>query len=121
MRDIISPSALFNNTFPFFVSLPIPLPFPFPIVSQLPFPVPILCSLPFPSPFLTALRVPLTLTIVIVIAIARTATCTAGRWGIRLVVIFVIVDDYLIPIRWANGPDVTWFVLPAAWRLNFCP
>jgi len=80
-----------------------------------------LCSLPFPSPFLTALRVLLTLAIVIVIVIARTAPSTARRSGIRPVLIIIILIDYLIPIQWSNGQEVTWFVLLAAWRLNLCP
>jgi hypothetical protein len=102
---------LFNNTFPFTVSLPLPLPFP----------LPVLCSLPFPSLFLTSLRVLLTLAIVNVIAIARTAPSTARRSGIRPVLIIIILVDYLIPIQWSNGQEVAWLVLLAAWWLNLCP
>ena len=111
MRDIISPRGLFNNTFPFTVSLPLPLPFP----------LPVLCSLPFPGPFLTALRVLLTLAIVVVIAIARTAPSTARHSGICPVLIIIILVDHLIPIQWSNGEEVAWLVLPAAWWLNLCP
>ena len=88
-RDIISPWCLFNNTFPFTVSLTLPLPFP----------LPVLCSLSFSRPFLTTLRDLLTLAIVIVIAIARTAPSTARRSGIRPVLIIIILIDYLIPIQ----------------------
>jgi hypothetical protein len=84
---------VFNNTFPFTVSLPLPLPFPLPVLSRLPFPLPILCSLPFPGPFLTALRVLVTLTVVIVIAIPRMAPSTAQRTGIHPVVIIIILID----------------------------
>jgi len=98
---------LFNNTFPFTVSLPLPLPVP--------------CSLPFPGPCLTALRVLSTLAIVIVIAIARTAPSTAQCSGIRPVLIIIILIDYLIPIQWSNGQEVTWLVLLATWWLNLCP
>jgi len=107
-RDIISPWRLFNNTFPFTISLPLPLPFS----------LPVLCSLPFPGLFLTTLRVLLTLPIVIVIAIARTAPSTARRSGVRPVVIIIILVDYLIPIQWSNDQEVAWLVLPAAWWLN---
>jgi len=112
---------VFNNTFPFTVSLPLPLPFPLPVLSRLPFPLPILCSLPFPGPILTALRVLLTLAVVIVIAITRMAPSTARRTGIRPVVIIIIPMDYLIAIQWSNGQEVAWFVPPSAWRLNLCP
>jgi len=120
-RDIISPWGLFNNTFPFIVSLPLPLPFPLPILSCLPFPLPILCSLPFPGPFHTALRVLLTLAIVIVIVIAWTAPSTTRRSRICPVLIIIILVDYLIPIQWSNGQEDAWLVLPAAWWLNLCP
>jgi hypothetical protein len=96
---------VFNNTFLFTVSLPLP----------------IVCSLPFPRPFLTALRVILTLAIFIVIAIARTVLSTARHSRIRQVVIIIILVNYLIPILWSNGQEVTWLLLPAAWRLNLCP
>jgi hypothetical protein len=101
----------FNNTFPFTVSLPLPLPFPLPII----------CSLPFPGPFLNAMRVLLTLAIVIVIFIARTALSTARHLRISPVLIIISLVDYLIPIQWSKGQEVTWLVLPAAWRLNLCP
>jgi hypothetical protein len=32
----------------------------------------------------------------------------------------IILIDYLIPIQWSHGQEVTWLVLPAAWRLNLC-
>jgi hypothetical protein len=104
MRDIISPWGLFNNTFPFTVSLPLPVPFA----------LPILCSLPVPGPFLTPLCVLLTLAIVIVIAIARTPPSTARCSGIHPVLIIIILIDYDIPIQWSNGQEVAWIVLPAA-------
>jgi hypothetical protein len=104
---------VFNNTFPFTVSLPLSLPFPLPL--------PVLGSLPFPGPFLTSLRVLLTLAIVIVIAISRMAPSTARRTVIRPVLIVIILIDYLIPIQWPNGQEVSWLVLPAAWWLNLCP
>ena len=110
MRDIISPWGLFNNTFPFTVSLPLPLLFP----------LPVLCSLLFPGLFLTALRVLLTLAIVIVIAIARTAPSTARCSGIRLVLIIMIFVNYLIPIQWSNSQEVAWLVPLAASWLNLC-
>jgi hypothetical protein len=110
-RDIISRWCSFNNTFPFTVSLPLPLPVPLHVV----------CSIPFPGPFLTALHVLPTLAVLILIAIARTAASTAQCSAIRPVVIIIILVEYLIPIYSSNGQDVTWFVLPAAWRLNLCP
>jgi len=115
-RDIISLWGLFNNTFPITVSNPLRLPFPFPlpVLSRLPFPLPIFCSLPFSGPFLTTLRVLLTLTVVIVIGISRTAPSTTGHCGIHPVHIIIILVDYLIPMQWSNGQDVTWLVLPAA-------
>ena len=118
---IISSWGLFINTVPFTVSLPIPLPLPPPVFSRRPIPLSILCSLPLPSLVLTALRVLLTLAVVIVIAISRMAPSTARRSGIGQVLIIIILVDYLIPIQWSNGQDVTWFVLPAAWWLNLCP
>jgi len=123
MRNIISPWALFNNTFPFpfTVSLLLPLPFPLPVLSRLPVPLPIICYLLFPGPLLTAPHVLLTLPVVIVIVIARTAKSIALRSGIRPVLIIIILLDYLIPMQWSNGQDVAWFVLLAAWRLNLCP
>jgi hypothetical protein len=89
--------GLFNNTFPFTVSLPLPLPF----LGCLPLrlPLPILWTIPNPGRFLTALHVLLTLAAVIVIAIARTAPSTARRSGIGPVVIIIILVDYLIPIQ----------------------
>ena len=120
MRDITSLWGLFNNTFPFTVSLPLTLPNPLPVLSRLPFPLPMLCSLPFPIPFLTALRVFLPIAVIIVLGIARTAPSTARRSRIRPVVIIISLIDYLIPIQWSNGQEVAWFVLPAAWRLNLC-
>ena len=95
------PWGLFNNTYPFTVSLPLPLPLPFPlsVLSLLPFPLPVLCSLPFPGPFPTALRVLLILAVVIVIAIARMAPPTARCSGILPVLIIIIVVEYLIPIQ----------------------
>jgi len=101
---------LFNNTFPFTVSLSLPLPFP----------LPILYSLPFPGPFLTALRVLLTLAVVIVIVIARTAPSTAQLSGIRPVLIIIIRVDYLIPITWSNGQEVACLLLLGDSRLNLC-
>jgi hypothetical protein len=70
---------------------------------------------------LSALRVLLTLAVTIIIAIARMAPSNARSTGIRPVVIIIIVVDYLIPIQWSNGQEVSWFVLPAAWRLNLWP
>jgi hypothetical protein len=102
---------LFNNTFPFTVSLPLPLPFP----------LPVLCSLPFPGPFVTTLRVLINLASVIVVVIAKPAASTTRRSGIRPVVIIIIVIDYPIPIQWSNSQVVAWLVLPAAWWLNVCP
>jgi len=102
---------LFNNKFPFTVSLPLPLAFPLPVI----------CSLPFPGPFLTSLHVFLTLAIVIAIAIARTSPSTARRSGIRLVLNIIILINYAIPMQWSNGQVVAWLVLPAAWWLNLCP
>jgi hypothetical protein len=32
----------------------------------------------------------------------------------------IILVDYLSPIRWFNGQEVAWLVLPAAWWLNIC-
>jgi hypothetical protein len=110
-RDIISPWGWFNNTFPFTIFLPLPLPFPRAV----------LCSLPISGPFLTALRAILTLAVVIVMAIAGTAPSTKRRSGIRPVVIIITLVDCLIPILLFNGQEVTWFVLPAAWRLDLCP
>jgi hypothetical protein len=111
MRGIISPRGLFNNTFPFTVSLPLPLHFP----------LPVLCLLPFPGPFLTSLRVRLTLSIVIIIAIAKTAPSTARHSGIRPVLNIIMLVDYLIPIEWSNAQEVAWLVLPSVWSLNLYP
>ena len=112
---------MFKDTLPITVSVPIPLPIPLPVLSHLHCPLPILGSLPIPGPFLTALRVLLTLAVVIVIANARTAPPTAWRTGFRPVVIIIILIDYLIPIQLSNRQEVTWCVLPTAWRLNLCP
>ena len=120
MRDIISSRGVLNNTLPFTVSLPLPLPLPLPVLSRLPVPLPIVYSLPFPGPFLTALCVLLTLAVVILIAISRTAPSTARRTRICPVVTIIILVNYLIPIQWSNGQEVTWIVLPTAWRLNLC-
>jgi hypothetical protein len=76
---------------------------------------------PFPGPIVSALRVLLTLVVVIVIAIARTAPSTTPPTGICLVVIVIILVDFLIPIQWCNIQEVSWFVLPAAWRIYLCP
>ena len=119
-RDIISRWSLFNNTFPFTVSLPLPLPFPLPVLSLLRFPLPILCSIPFPSPCLTALRVLRTLAVVIVVVITGTAPSIALRSGICPGFIIIILIMYLISIQWPNGQDVACLVLPAACRLNLC-
>jgi hypothetical protein len=35
--------------------------------------------------------------------------------------IIIILVDYLIPIQWANGQEVAWFIPLADWRLNLCP
>ena len=60
MRDIISPWGLFNNTFPFTVSLPLPLPVPSCLPLRHPFPhrLPglICCVCPVPGPCLTTPR-----------------------------------------------------------------
>jgi hypothetical protein len=124
MRDIISPSGLLPNTFPFAVSLPlpfllcIPLPLPFPC----PLPLTILCFEQFNSPVLTTLRVLLTLTVIILIAIAGTAPTTTWHSAIRpvLIIIIIILIDDLIPIQWSNGQEVAWLVPPAAWWHNVC-
>jgi len=117
------PSGLFNNTFPFTVSLPLPLPLPFTlsILSRCPCPFPIRCSRPFRSPFLTTLGALLTLAIFIVIAIARTAPPTAPLTGICPVLIMIILVDYLMPIQWSNGQEVAWLVQPPAGQLNCSP
>jgi len=78
------------------------------------------CSVHFPSPFLTTLGVLITVAVIIVIVIARTAPSTARRSGILPVPIVIILSKYLIPIQWSNGQEVAWFILPAAWRLNYC-
>jgi hypothetical protein len=120
--DIISPWGSFNNSLPVTVSLPftVYLPFTISLLLPLPFPLPVLCSHPCPGPFLTALGALLTLAVVIVIAIATTAPSTAGLSGSHPVVIITILVDYLIPIQWSKGQEVSWCVLPAAWRLNLC-
>jgi len=114
---------LFNNTFPFpfTVSLPPLLRFPLPVLSHLPFPLPTHCSLPFPGPILTAACVLPTLAVVIDIAIARRAPSTTRCSGICPVLIIIILVDYLIRIQWSNNQEVTWLVLPGAWRLNLSP
>jgi hypothetical protein len=109
---------VFNNSFPFTVSLPLPLPFIG--CLPLPYPLPFLCTLRFPGPCLTALRVVLTFAVVLVSAIARAAPSTARRSRIRPVVIIICFLDYLIPLQWSNGQKVGWLVLPAAWWLNLC-
>jgi hypothetical protein len=111
MRDILSPWSVFNNTFPFTVSLPLSLPFPHPI----------LCYLPFPVLYLTAMPSILTLAFVIVISIAMTAPATAQRTVTSQVPIIFILVMYLIPIPWSRGQEVTWLVLPAGWYHNLCP
>ena len=89
------------------MSLPLQLPFPLPVLSCLPILLPIQYSHPFPDPFLTTLLVLLTAAIIIVIPIARAAPSTARRSGICPVVIIIIPVDYLIPIQWSNGEEVT--------------
>jgi hypothetical protein len=49
------------------------------------------------------------------------APSTAWHCGIRPVLIIIIPVDYLIRIQWSNSQEITWFVKPAAWRLNLCP
>jgi len=128
-RPAFSPWGLYNNCFPIPVPIPLhhPLSFlrclalPLPILSCLRFPLPILHSLPFPGSFLTALGILLTSPIISVIAIARTAPSTARHSGIFPVLIIIILIDYIIPIQRSTGQNVAWFVLPAAWQLNFCP
>jgi len=131
-RVISSPRwGLFNNTFPFTVSLPLPLPFlrcfpiplpcPLPILSHLPFPLAILCTVPFPGPFLTFLCVLLTLAVGIVIAIGWTAPLTIQCAVMRPVLIIIVLVDYLILALWSNGCEVARLVLPAAWQLKLGP
>jgi hypothetical protein len=98
---------VFINTFPFTVSLPHPNPFP----------LPVLCSVPL----LTPPHVLLTLTIVSVVAIAWTVPSSSGRSVICPVSIIIILIEYLIPIQSSNGQEISWLVLPATWRLNYCP
>jgi hypothetical protein len=121
MREITSPWHLFNNTFPFTISLPIPLPIPLDVLSRFPCTLPILFSLPIPGHFLTNLSVLHTLAVVIVIGIARTAPSTTRRSGSRPVLNIIIFVNYLMPILWSNGQDVVWFVLPTAGWLNVFP
>jgi len=70
---------------------------------------------------LTALHCLLTLGVSIVIAIVRTVRSTTRRSGICPVLIIIILVNYLRPIKWATGQQVTWLVLPAYWRMNLCP
>jgi hypothetical protein len=46
-------------------------------------------------------------------AIARTAPYTAGHSEIRPVLISIILVEYVIPIQWFNGYEISWFVLLA--------
>jgi hypothetical protein len=82
---------LFNNTFPFTVSLLLPLPFPLPIVSRLPIPLPILCSLSFPGPFHSAVHFLRSLVVVIVIVIAKMAQSVTPFSRILQVLIFIVL------------------------------
>ena len=116
--DIISLWGLFNNTFLFIVSVPLPLPFALPVLSRLLFPLAILWSHPFPGPCVTALCVMFTLAVVIFTAIARTAPSTARLSVSRPVLIIIILVNSLIPIQWSNCHEISWFILPAASRLN---
>jgi len=110
-------------TIPFRSPFPFPFPFPcrIPVISYLSFPPHTVCSLPFPGRFLMALRFLLTIAVIIVNAIARMAPSTAQHSGICLVLIIIILVDYLIPIRWSYGQEVSWLVIPAAWRRHLCP
>jgi len=116
---------LFNDTFPFTVSLPLTHPglrcLPLPLLFPVPLHLFIWCSLLFPGPSLIALCALLTLTTVIVITIARTALSISQCTRIPPVPIIIILVNYLIPTPWSNGQEVIWFVLLAAWWFNLCP
>jgi len=49
------------------------------------------------------------------------APSTARRYGIRPVLIIIILVDYLISNQSSHGQEVAWFVLPAAWEPNLGP